>query len=208
MQRISIATCLVLTAIFASSSAAVAEKTFTENFEGDTRPKNWHVNNGHWKPKDGALVCRELVKDNHAGSSRWGIPMQNGVVELKLRFAGAKFFHVGFDPARGELKKKGHLYSLVLMPNKASIVKHLDKNDPKSKNEVLATTKLKPANGEWINVRLETAGEVVNARISSKGAKAELTATDETFGVKKPTVVFRVKGGDVILDEIAVVVKK
>lgn len=191
-----------------TGSAYAENKTHTENFEGDKRPGNWNVNNGHWEPANGMLVCRELEKDMHAASSRWMIPNQDCVIEAKLKFAGAKFFHIGFDPARGELKKKGHLYSLVLTPQKASIMKHKDKADPKSKNEVLGTANLPEVKDGWYHIRLETSGTTVMARVELGSSKVEMKVEDDTFGVKKPGIVFRTGGGDVHLDTIAVIVKK
>lgn len=174
-------------------------------FDETKRPEKWTVNFGHWEPKDGVLVCRQLDKDNHAAASRWQIPLKDAVIKLRLKFAGATGFHLGFDPAPGELKKQGHLYSLVVMPTQAQLKKHKDKADEKSKDETLATASLNAAAGEWLDIELRTEGEKVTASV---GKTAKLDASDPTFAVAKPTVVFRVMGGDALLDDVQVTVLK
>lgn len=185
-----------------------AEPTAVAKFDGTERPKNWTVNVGHWEPKDGVLVARELEKDHHAAASRWQIPMADGVVKLKAKFAGAKGFHVGFDPMPGTLDKQGHLYSLVVTPKQAQIKKHKDKAKPDSKDVTLATAGLNDVEGKWITVELQTTGDKVVASLTTDGQTAKLEASDESFHVGKPTVVFRAMGGDLLLDDVEVTVTK
>ena len=59
--------------------------------------------------------------------------------------------------------------------------------------------------GEWLDIELRTEGEKVLATI---GKSAKLEVSDPTFSVAKPTVVFRVIGGDVQLDDVQVTVLK
>ena len=174
-------------------------------FDEAQRPEKWTVNFGHWKPKDGVLVCRQLDKDNHPAASRWQIPLKDAVIKLRLKFDGATGFHLGFDPAPGELKKQGHLYSLVVTPTQAQLKKHKDKADEASKDQTLATASLNAKAGEWLDIELRTEGEKVSVTI---GKTAKLEASDPSFSVAKPTVVFRVIGGDVQLDDVQVTVLK
>lgn len=213
MMKIPFALCLL-----AGLGSAIAEpQTFTATFE-DERPADWSVNCGEWVAKDGALHCGELEADNHAAASRWKIPFQDAVIEARLKLGGAKAFHIGFDPAPGALKKKGHLYSFIIMPSGARIMKHVDKADPNSKNEVLATGKVTLSVDQWIDIRLEAKGDQVSVALSSSSVLAagdqagscalRIEASDPTFHVPKPGIVFRCAGETAQLDEIAVVVKK
>lgn len=196
---------LVAALLLIAGRVSSAAEPIVVRFDEAKRPENWTVNCGHWEPKDGVLVCRELEKDNHAAASRWQIPHKDAVIKLRLKLDGAKGFHLGFDPAPGELKKQGHLYSLVLTPTQAQIKKHKDKADEKSKDQTLATASLDAKAGEWLDVELRSEGEKVTATI---GKSAKLEASDATFAVAKPTVVFRVIGGDVQLDDVQITVVK
>ncbi len=194
----------VLLTLAAAQSMSAAEP-IVARFEDAKRPEKWAVNFGHWEPKDGVLVCRQLDKDNHAAASRWQIPLKDAVIKLRLKFDGATGFHLGFDPAPGELKKQGHLYSLVVTPTQVQLKKHKDKADEVSKDQTLATASFKDTAGEWLDIELRTEGEKVSATI---GKLAKLDASDPSFSVAKPTVVFRVIGGDVQLDDVQVTVLK
>lgn len=187
-----------------SGADKAPEATASASFDEPRRPANWGVNFGHWEPADGVLVCRQLAADQHAAASRWQVPMSDGIVALKLRLRGASAVHVGFDPAQGELDKRGHLYSLIVTPKNVSLKKHKDKADPRSQEETLATAGPTPEE-EWISVQLETRGDTVTARV---GENLVLEATDPTFHVKKPAVVFRVIGSEAHLDDVVVTVLK
>lgn len=202
--RIKLLFAIVVLTLAAVQSSSAAEPLIAR-FEEAKRPEKWAVNFGHWEPKDGVLVCRQLDKDNHAAASRWQIPLKDAVIKLRLKFDGATGFHLGFDPAPGELKKQGHLYSLIVTPAQAQLKKHKDKADEASKDQTLATASLNAKAGEWLDVELRTEGEKVSVTI---GKTAKLEASDPTFSVAKPTVVFRVIGGDVQLDDVQVTVLK
>ncbi len=185
--------------------AAAEPHKHPATFDDQKRPGDWGVNCGHWEPEGGVLVVRELKADMHAAASRWRIPMQDGTVRLRAKFAGGKAFHVGFDPQPGTLKKQGHLYSLIVTPEAALIKKHRDKSDAQSKDEILANGSFEaPADG-WFPIELRTEGNRVQVTI---GTTTKLEATDPTFHVAKPTVVFRVMGGDVHFDDVEVTVAK
>ncbi|MBI1349250.1 hypothetical protein GC163_23520 [bacterium] len=188
---------------------SVAAEPVTASFTDAARPKNWTVNFGSWEVHEGVLVAKELEKDQHAAASRWQIPLADGVVKLKVKLNGAKFFHIGFDPAAGQLEKKGHLYSLVLMPEQAQLKKHKDKADATSKDEVLSTAGFAARSDQWLDVELKTEGDHVTATIGGQlGVIAKLEASDPSFHVSKPAVVFRVGGDSVQLDDVSVTVTK
>jgi len=207
-MRITVPLCVVTLGLLFNSAHAL-DRIMIEKFDGAERPQNWAVNFGHWEPKDGVLVARELEQDKHAAASRWQVPFADGVVKLKLRFAGAKGFHVGFDPAPGTLDKQGHLYSLIVTPTQARINKHKDKAKPDSKDEALATAGFSSVEGKWLDLELRTVGDNVRATLSEgTTVLAELEASDATFHVSKPAVVFRAMGGDIQLDDVEVTVTK
>lgn len=205
--------CLLVALMFFTVRAAFGADPVIARFDEPQRPKDWVVNFGHWEPKDGVLVCRQLDKDNHPAASRWQIPLKDAVIKLRVKFAGATGFHLGFDPAPGELNKQGHLYSLVLTPTQAQLKKHKNKADTASRDETLATATFAAISGEWIDVELKTEGTKVTVTLNATPnattkLMARLEATDATFAVAKPAVVFRVIGGDVLLDDVQVTVLK
>ncbi|MCA9029606.1 MAG: hypothetical protein KDA66_02290 [Planctomycetaceae bacterium] len=205
MKRSSLAALLFLA--MSGSVVCSAEPSFTATFDEAERPSNWTVNTGHWEPMDGVLVCRELEADNHAAASRLQTPLSDGTVSCRLKFVGATGFHVGFDPAPGQLKKKGHLFSLIITPSSVVLKKHRDKADPESKDETKATAKFSGTD-DWIDVSLTLEGDDVTATVKSSRDTILITTTDSSFHVAKPTVVFRTIGGDAHLDDVSVKVTK
>ncbi|MCA8988105.1 MAG: hypothetical protein KDA78_10710 [Planctomycetaceae bacterium] len=198
---------LILLSLFVLG-AGMNARAEEARFDGPQRPEKWGVNFGHWEPEEGVLVCRQLEKDNHAAASRWQIPLTDAVISCRVKFEGASFFHIGFDPAPKTLDKKGHLYSLVLTPTGATIKKHRDKADEKSQDATLATVKFAKPLTDWQEIQLKLDGNSVQVLIETPNGKHTMTATDDTFGVKKPAVVFRVGGGDLKLDDVQIDVKR
>lgn len=184
--------------------AADAE-TYVARFYEAERPESWAVNFGYWEPSGGHLVVRQLEKDKHAAASRWKIPLSDAKIRLKLNIGEAQQFHLGFDPKPGSLKKTGHLYSLIVTPTSATIKKHKDKSDESSADESLATASFEPGLNDWTEIELTAIGNSVKATI---GNVATLEVSDPTFHVPKPSVVFRVLGDEVLLDDVEVTVLK
>lgn len=165
--------------------------------------KPWHVNTGEWKVKDGVLHGKELKADRHSAALRYPIETRNATYELRFQFSdGLQGFHFGFDPKRGSLNKKGHLFSIVISPKSWKIMKHVDKNRPKEDpNENLAQAATPFEAGKWYTLRVTTSGTSVVASIDGKKS---LKASHPTFSVPKPTLVFRCIGDGVQLDDIKV----
>lgn len=175
-----------------------------EKFEGKELPKNWNRNTGKLTVADGVLKASEVAADMHAAAFRRPLPLQDAAILVKFRFEGAKMFHVGFDPAPGELKKKGHLFSVILTATGWNITEHNDKDDPKSTNKALAKAAATFEKGRWYELLLEVKGDDVLAQI---GGLEPLRATSKDFHVKKPGLVFRTGGKDrdeVQIDEVRV----
>lgn len=162
-----------------------------ESFSGAAVPAGWNRNTGELAVREGALRSSEVEKDQHAAAFRKPLPLQDCAIQLDFRLEGANAFHVGFDPAPGALKKKGHLFSLIISPTGWQITEHLDKSDPKSKNIVHAKAATTFARGEMFTLLLELKGSDVIARVNGK---EPLKASAKDFAVKKPGLVFRVAG--------------
>ncbi len=187
-----------------TSRLSADEATITaDNFDRAELGRKWHVNNGEWKIIDGALHIKELEADKHAASGRWLIPSQDAVYSLRFRLQdGCKALHVGLDPARGELKKKGHLYSVIITPTTWRIMKHVDKaNRKEAPNEILASAPATVKNGCWYSLKISGKGDNVTASIGNIG---ELKASHPTFHVKKPTLVFRCVGDGAQIDDLKI----
>ena len=175
-----------------------------EKFSTAAVPAGWNKNTGKLSVTDGALHLSEVAAEKHAGAFRKALPVQDVAIQLDLRFEGATAFHLGFDPVPGQLKKKGHLYSLIITPESWQITEHNDKADPNSKNVSRAKAATKFEKGEWFTVLLETKGIDVVAHVAGK---EPLRATAKDFYVKKPGLVLRVTGKDgqeVLVDNVKV----
>ncbi len=188
---------------FAANLSSAEPDIAADNFDRAELGKKWHINNGEWKIVDGALHIKELKADKHAASGRLLAPSQDAVYSLRFRLEdNCKAFHVGFDPARGELKKKGHLYSVIIAPTAWRIMKHVDKANPKKDpNEVLATAQATFKKGCWYTLQISGKGDDVAASIENIG---ELKASHPTFHVKKPTLVFRCVGDGAHIDDVTI----
>lgn len=184
------------------------EKLLEESFDGDAFVHGWTVQTGDWKPVAGVMVGKEIPDDHHAAAARRLLPMQDGIYQLRFRLTGAaKAFHFGFDPARGELEKRGHLFSIIVTPTHAQLLKHIDKDRPKEDpNEVLAVAETAFKSGVWHTLLVEKKGNNVAAKIVSDSGDTSisLAATHPTFHVKTPTMVFRCQGDGVEVDDIRV----
>jgi hypothetical protein len=182
----------------------LGQPLLVESFDGDRLPDGWTRNAGAIGLHDGGLRLQELAADKHAGAFRKSLPLQDMLLELDFVMHGATAFHVGFDPAAGQLKKKGHLYSLIIQSDGWSIMEHLDKADPQSKNKIHAKAMTAFESGKSYRLRLENKGAEV---VASVDGKEPLRVVAADFKVRKPGLVFRVSGKEgtaVQLDNVRV----
>ncbi|MDF1812462.1 MAG: hypothetical protein P1V20_09610 [Verrucomicrobiales bacterium] len=200
MSKIYPALILFLTAALqAETGAPIIE----EKFESPELGQKWHINYGSWTIEDGILKTKQRKADNHAAAARFSVATGDAVYSIRFRFTEAgEAFHLGFDPAKGELQKKGHLFSIIIKPDSWSIMKHLDKNKPKDDpNEIIAEANTDFKKGTWYSLQVTTTGNSVLAEIDGKKS---LQGSHATFAVKKPTVVLRTIGDGVDLDDLKV----
>jgi len=195
--------CLCAAPALAGDAPANSRLALEETFEGEKLGEGWHINKGQWKVADGVLTIAEIEADKHAAAGRRSLPTTNAVYELKFRLLRkARAFHLGFDPAKGELKKKGHLFSVVIARKNWKVLKHQDKNNPaEDPNQSLASQDTQFETGKWYTLRVTTWGKYVTAQIDGKES---LKASHESFAVKKPGLVFRCIGDGVEIDELRV----
>ncbi|MCG8602388.1 MAG: hypothetical protein MI807_19745 [Verrucomicrobiales bacterium] len=205
MKRLAtLLTCLFLTALsFAEKPETETPPLIEDSFDREELGKGWTTQTGEWKIVDGALRGKEIKADKHSAAARRVVETKDAVYQLRFRLSeGSKGFHFGFDPKRGSLDKKGHLFSVIVTPASWRILKHVDKNrreeDP---NEILATASQTFEPGTWYSLTVVTKGTKVDAMIEGI---APLTSEHPTFGVPKPTLVFRVIGDAVDVDDITV----
>jgi hypothetical protein len=183
----------------AAVNAADDKKVIEEKFDAPLS-KTWTKQKGTWKVEDGKLKASQVAADEHIAAFRYMHPIQDAKITVKFRFAGAKVFHVGFDPAPGELDKQGHLFAFVLTPEKTMLQVNRDKSDPNSKNEILGTTEVSLQQGTdyvmTIVLKGNTAEMTLTGESPGRSLSAKISATHPSFHVKKPGIVFRVGGKD------------
>jgi len=209
MNLVRIFIVLVIFSIVAAADLApqlgiLGDPILDETFAGTEPPKGWASNTGTLRVADGVLLAAEKSSDMHIGAFRFRLPVQDCAVQIDFKLGAARIFNLGFDPAPGELKKKGHLLSVTVAKTGWSIIEHNDKANPESKTKVhaKADTAFDPAT--TYTLLLECKGDNVLARITGK---EPLKATSPDFHVKKPGLVFRVGGKDgqeIALDNVKV----
>ncbi|MEM1443718.1 MAG: hypothetical protein AAGF67_15340 [Verrucomicrobiota bacterium] len=192
-----------MTTAWALEPSANAELVLEEDFAETSLAEGWTIQNGTWIPSNGVLVGTEVAADNHTASARRALETKDAIYELKFRFSeGSEAFHLGFDPVRSDLKKKGHLYSVMITDKLWRILKHVDKNHPqKDPSEVLAQERHSLEPGTWYHLRVTSSGETVTAQIEGL---QKLEGSHPTFSVRKPALIFRVRGQGVCIDDLKV----
>ncbi len=182
---------------------ANSELVVEETFDDPNLEKPWHLNTGKWVVADGMMRGSEVKADKHSAALRYVVETENAAYQLRFRLVGeSPTFHFGFDPKRGEIDKKGHLFSVIVSGDKWQIMKHVDKARPnEDPNETLATEKLSFQKDKWYTLRITTWGNFVTAKIDGEHV---LKASHNTFSVKKPTLVFRCIGDGVEIDDLRV----
>jgi hypothetical protein len=202
MQHPSMKHILVLSLAFTLSATAsdlkpqlgvLGGKLLDESFSGSELPKGWNKNSGTLRVSDGLLLAAEKSSDMHIGAFRHPLPVRDCAVQLDFKLGDARIINVGFDPAAGELKKKGHLFSVVITKTGWSIIEHNDKSDPASKTKTHAKAETPFDGATTYTLLLECKGDNVVAQIAGK---EPLKASAPDFHVKKPGLVFRMGGKD------------
>ncbi|HEY6167727.1 MAG TPA: hypothetical protein VI454_06785, partial [Verrucomicrobiae bacterium] len=120
-------------------------------------------------------------------------PMQDAAIQIDFKFDGASGINVSANPSPGELRKHGHLFSVMITRGMWNITEHNDKTDRKSQSKALTSAPEKFEPGRWYTLLLETKGDEVVAQVEGK---KPLRASSKDFHVKKPGLEFRLAGRD------------
>jgi hypothetical protein len=163
-----------------------------ETFAGDTLPRGWNVKSGRVRVVNGELRTNQ-IKGERLCLFNCELPLQDMVIQIDFKFAGGRGINVSVNPSPGELKKRGHLYSVMITPRTWNITEHNDKSDRTSQSKVLTSAPETFAQGQWYTLLLENKGADVVARMEGK---KPLRASSKDFRVKKPGIEFRVLGRD------------
>jgi hypothetical protein len=187
----------VIASMCVSLNAAEPKSIVDETFDAPLS-KKWTKQTGAWKVEEGVLKVSQVKADNHIAAFRLSQPVQDARIQVDFTLKGAKVVHLGFDPAKGELKKKGHLYSVVLTQKKMIVQLSRDKNIEDSKNENLATAEIDLQQGKAYSLIVEMKGDQVDVELKQGGTSQSVktTARHPSIHVKKPGLVFRVGGAD------------
>lgn len=164
-----------------------------ETFDADTLPKGWSVKSGAVRVADGALHASRKKDAGRLCLFNCVQPMQDAAIQINFKFSGRGGINVSVNPSPGELKKHGHLFSVMITQATWNITEHNDKSDPNSRSKALVSAPEKFEPGQWYTLLLETRGNDVVARVEDKRA---LRASSKDFRVKKPGIEFRVAGRD------------
>ena len=208
LQTLSMAATLLATAVYFTAGGVADEPAnstlvIDDTFDRADPGKDWNPTTGEWKIVDGVLRGREIKEEKHSAATRRVVSTKNAVYELNFRLTGqCRAFHFGFDPAKGELDKKGHLFSVIVTPDFWQILKHVDKNKREEEpNEILIRQQTKFETNTWYKLRVTTWGNFVTAMIDGK---EDLKTSHPTFGVEKPSLVFRCLGDGVEIADVRV----
>jgi hypothetical protein len=164
-----------------------------ESFEGDTLPKGWTGKTGGLRIADGVLHASQKRDDGRLGLFNREQPMQDAAIQIDFKFNGARGINLSCNPSPGELRKHGHLFSVMITPAMWNITEHNDKADPKSRSKALVSAPEKFKPGQWYSLLIEMKGDDVVATVEGK---KPLRASSQDFRVKKPGLEFRVAGRD------------
>src|SRR4029079_14410641 len=66
-------------------------------------------------------------------------PMQDAAIQIEVKFDGARGINISTNPLPGELKKHGHLFSVMITPAMWRITEHNDTMDRTSQSKTLAS---------------------------------------------------------------------
>lgn len=175
-----------------------------ETFDSNELSKGWTGKTGGLKIADGSLHASQNRSDGRLGLFSREQPMQDAAIEIDFKFTGARGINISCNPSPGELRKHGHLFSVMITQRMWNITEHNDKSDPNSRSKALATASTNFESGRWYKLLLEFKGDEVIARVEGK---EPLRASSSDFRVKKPGIEFRVSGSDgekILLDNLKV----
>jgi len=199
MKRFLILLCALGVFPHITASAANLEPTLgkkgrlllEEKFDGDTLPKGWYLKAGGLRVVSGVLHASQKKDAGRLCLFDCELPMQDAAIQVDFKFDGASGLNVSVNPSPGELRKHGHLFSVMITRRMWNITEHNDKADRNSRSKALSSAPENFEAGKWYSLLVEMKGEQVIATVEGK---KPLRATSKDFRVKKPGIEFRVAG--------------
>ena len=194
--------CHLLSAAAANSAGASLEPILgtkgrlllEETFDGDALPKGWSVKSGLVRVAGGTLhTSQKKERDGRLCLFNCAQPMQDAAIQIDFKFSGRGGLNVSVNPSPGELRKHGHLFSVMIATTMWNITEHNDKSDRNSQSKALASAPETFEPGRWYTLLVENKGDEVVAQVQGK---KPLRASSKDFHVKKPGIEFRVAGRD------------
>ena len=206
-MRLLLAPCFfVASGVFAADLPPVPEKPlaekkellFSDDFKSAVPAKVWHPVVPTFTFEDGVLKGTQTRDKNvpaadgkpgimmHPAIEGLEIPTKDSIVEVKIRFAGAKWIDVEFDDRKYTGAHYGHLCRAQLRANGVTLV---DERDGSMRNDIYAMTdpsqkaeraKMlkgrsvtypgKFADDKWYTMVVETVGDEMRVTIDGKPA--------------------------------------
>src|SRR5262245_50480306 len=126
---------LVIVAFFINSMRVAADDLETnlgskgtlllaEKFAGNELPKGWSTKSGSLRVVDGTLRAGQTKEGGRLGLFSCEQPMQDFAIQIDFKFDGARGINISVNPSSGELRKKGHLYSIMITRSMWNITEH------------------------------------------------------------------------------------
>lgn len=168
----------------ASIGSVVVEETFSSSLPSVAKPVK-----GQWEVAGGVLTGKELASDKHAAVLNYQKKNRDSVVRFSFKLdRQTKGFNFSLNHARG------HLFRVVIAPNKMTLNLDKDKKDPKSKAVVLSTAKGEFAQGKWYTIQIEMLRDRVVAQtdngliVDAKHAKLDTDKPNYRFVMRQETL--------------------
>jgi hypothetical protein len=161
------------------------------------------VKRGEWTVEDGALSAREIEAEHHAASCHLIQATKDAVFEFRFKSSDdTSKINIGFDPAKGELNKAGHIHAVTISSKSVILSMAGDKKKPKgTTGGKLGCAKVDLKKDTWYQVRVVNKDD--ECRVSLDG-KTLVVGKHPEITVKKPSIIFRAFGERVRVDDIRI----
>lgn len=239
IRSVAVLSCLATVSAFAAELPRIPSKPiavkkellFSDDFEGDKRPKEWHNVVPTFVFENGTLKGTQTRDQNipaadgkpavtpHAAVYGLNIPTKDSVIEAKIKFEGAALIDVEFDDRNFKGSHYGHLSRAQIRLTGVSIVDERDgsqnealkamKADPSKKDEVnkamaahQVTFPAKFEKSKWYDLVVETVGDEM--RVSVDGKAVAYFQSPGIGHETKTKIEFGVSGKDGFYDDVKV----
>lgn len=183
-------------ATIAPKISSIGSPVVQENFDGGKLAETMVPVKGEWKLVDGALHGKELSADKHAAVLNFQKANRNSVVRFSFKFDdNTEGLHLSLN------HKGGHLFRVIVSPEKLAVNLDKDKKDPKSKAIVLASAKGDFHRGQWYTMQVEMVGEKV---IVQTDTGVSLESSHQKLDTDKPNYRFVMRGNSLSIDDLQV----